>query len=53
MKAVRYKAEFSAEAILQVTKRGHGELVVVNRLEMSDKSLHLWIRHVKGQPDQI
>ena len=53
MKAVRYPAEFRARAILQVTERGHGELVVVNRLSMSGKSLHLWIRHAKGRPDQI
>jgi len=42
MKRVRYPAEFKAEAVKQVTERGHGVVDVANRLGMSDKSLYLW-----------
>ena len=44
MKAVRYPAEFKAEAVKQVTERGHGVVDVAKRLGMSDKSLYLWVR---------
>ena len=44
MKTVRYPAEFKAEAVKQVTERGHGVDDVAKRLGMSDKSLYLWVR---------
>ena len=43
MKRVRYPAEFKAEAVKQVTERGHGVVDVAKRLGMSDKSLYLWV----------
>ena len=49
MKAVRYPAEFKAEAVKQVTERGHGVVDVAKRLGMSDKSLYLWIHLAKDQ----
>ena len=50
MKAVRYPAEFKAEAVKQVTERGRGVVDVAKRLGMSDKSLYLWVRPAKEQP---
>lgn len=47
MKRVRYPAEFKAEAVRQVTARGHGVVDVAKRLGMSDKSLYLWVRLAK------
>ena len=44
MKTVRYPAQFKAEAVKQVTERGHGVMDVAKRLGMSDKSLYLWVR---------
>ena len=44
MKRVRYPAESKAEAVKQVTERGHGVMDVARRLGMSDKSLYLWVR---------
>ena len=44
MKRVRYPVEFKAEAVKQVTERGHGVVKVAKRLGMSDKSLYLWVR---------
>lgn len=41
MKRVRYPAEFKAEAVKQVTERGHGVVDVAKRLGMSDKSIYL------------
>ena len=35
MKRVRYPAEFKAEAVKQVTERGHGVVYVAKRLGMS------------------
>lgn len=49
MKRVRYPAEFKAEAVKQVTERGHGIVDVANRLGMSDKSLYLWALLAKEQ----
>ena len=49
MKAVRYPAEFKAEAVKQVTERGHGVVDVAKRLGMSDKSLYLWVRLAQQQ----
>ena len=50
MKRVRYPAEFKAEAVKQVTERGHGVVDAAKRLGMSDKSLDLWVRLAKEQP---
>lgn len=41
MKRARYQAEFKAEAVKQVTDRGHGVVEVAKRLGISDKSLYL------------
>lgn len=49
MKTVRYPAEFKAEAVRQVTERGHGVVDVAKRLGMSDKSLYLWVRLAKDR----
>ena len=51
MKRVRYPAEFKAEAVRQVTDRGHGVVEVAQRLGVSDKSLYLWVRQAKEQPN--
>jgi transposase len=58
MKTVRYPAEFKAEAVRQVTERGHGVVDVAKRLGMSDKSLYLWVRLAKdatghGGPETV
>ena len=50
MTRVRSPAEFKAEAVRQVTDRGHGVVDVAKRLGMSDKSLYLWVRLAKEQP---
>lgn len=47
MKAARYTPEFKAEAIKQITERGHGVVEVSKRLGVSDKSLYLWLRQSK------
>jgi transposase len=49
MKRVRYPAEFKAEAVKQVTERGHGVVDVAKRLGMSDKSLYLWVRQAQEE----
>jgi transposase-like protein len=43
MKRVRYPAQFKAEAVKQVSERGHGVVNVAKRLGMLDKSLYLWV----------
>jgi transposase-like protein len=48
MKRLRYPAELKAEAVLQVTDRGHGVVDVAKRLGMSDKSLYLWVGLAKN-----
>lgn len=49
MKNVRYTDEFKAEAIKQITERGHGVLDVSKRLGVSDKSLYLWLKQNREQ----
>ena len=44
MKGTRYTAEFKAEAIKQITERGHGVVEVSKRLGISDKSLYAWLK---------
>lgn len=46
MMRVSYVAEFKAESVKQVIKRGHGVMEVANRLVVSDKSLYLQVRKV-------
>ncbi len=46
---MRNPAEFTAEAVRQVTERGHGVVDVAKRLDMSDKSLYLWVRLAKDR----
>lgn len=50
MKRIRYPAEFKAEAVKQVTDRGHGVVEVAKRWGMSDNSLYPWVRQAKEQP---
>jgi len=45
MSSRRYTAEFKAEAVNQVTERGHGVVEVAKRLGISDKSLYVWLKH--------
>lgn len=49
MKNARYTDEFKAEAIKQITERGHGVLDVSKRLGVSDKSLYLWLKQSREQ----
>lgn len=49
MKNARYTDEFKAEAIKQITERGHGVLDVSKRLGVSDKSLYLWLKQSRKQ----
>ncbi|MCV2356004.1 transposase [Paucibacter sp. B2R-40] len=49
MSRARYAPEFKAEAVKQVTERGHGVVEVAKRLGISDKSLYLWVRQAKDQ----
>ena len=44
MKGTRYTAEFKAEAVKQITERGHGVVEVSQRLGISDKSLYTWLK---------
>ena len=40
MKGIRYTAEFKAEAIKQITERGHSATDVAQRIGVSTKSLY-------------
>ena len=44
MSGARYTDEFKAEAVKQVTERGHGVVEVAKRLGISDKSLYVWLK---------
>ena len=44
MKRSTYTDEFKAEAVKQITERGHGVLEVSKRLGVSDKSLYVWLK---------
>ena len=44
MSRIRYTAEFKAEAIKQITERGHAVAEVATRLGISDKSLYVWLK---------
>ena len=47
MSSIRYTAEFKAEAVKQVTERGHGVVDVAKRLGISDKSLYVWLKQAQ------
>ena len=49
MKGIRYTAEFKAEAIKQITERGHSSADVGQRLGVSTKSLYKWMREADLQ----
>ncbi|ACT48746.1 transposase IS3/IS911 family protein [Methylotenera mobilis JLW8] len=51
MRGTRYTAEFKAEAIKQITERGHGVVEVSKRLGVSDKSLYAWLK--QSQQDDL
>ena len=44
MSNTRYTAEFKAEAVKQITERGHSVAEVSKRLGISDKSLYVWLK---------
>ena len=46
MKGIRYTAEFKAEAIKQITERGHSATDVAQRIGVSTKSLYKWTQDV-------
>jgi transposase len=49
MRKSRFTDEFKAEAIKQITERGHKVVDVAQRLGISDKSLYLWLRQSNGK----
>jgi transposase len=49
MKSVRYSAEFKAEAVRQVSERGHGDVDVAKKLGMPEKILYQWVRLAKDR----
>ena len=51
MRGTRYTAEFKAEAVKQITERGHGVVEVSKRLGISDKSLYAWLK--QSQEDEL
>ena len=42
MRGIRYTDEFKAEALKQITERGHSAVEVAKRLGITDKSLYRW-----------
>ena len=52
MKGIRYTAEFKAEAIKQITERGHSATDVAQRIGVSTKSLYKWTQEadLRKQP---
>ncbi len=53
MKGIRYTAEFKAEAIKQITERGHDVADVAQRLGVSTKSLYKWIKEADLQKQPV
>ena len=49
MRKSQFTEEFKAEAIKQITERGHKVVDVAQRLGVSDKSLYLWLRQSSGK----
>ena len=52
MKGIRYTDEFKAEALKQITERGHSTVEVANRLGITDKSLYRWKAEAEKQLKQ-
>jgi transposase len=52
MSGKRYTEEFKAEAVKQVTERGHPAAEVAARLGVSPWSLHRWIKEQRQPPEQ-
>ncbi len=46
-------AEFKAEAIKQITERGHNTAEVAERLEIFTKSIYKWIKEAELQNQPI
>ncbi len=52
MSGKRYTEEFKAEAVRQVTERGHPASEVAARLGVSAWSLHRWLKERRQPPEQ-
>lgn len=52
MRGIRYTDEFKAEALKQITERGHSTVEVANRLGITDKSLYRWKAEAEKQLKQ-
>ena len=52
MRGIRYTDEFKAEALKQITERGHSAVEVASRLGITDKSLYLWKAKAEQQLKQ-
>lgn len=52
MRGIRYTDEFKAEAVKQITERGHSTVEVANRLGITDKSLYRWKAEAEKQLKQ-
>lgn len=52
MRGIRYTDEFKAEALKQITERGHSAVEVAKRLGITDKSLYRWKAEVEQQLKQ-
>jgi transposase len=48
----RYTDEYKAEAVRQVTERGHSAHEVAKRLGMSGDTLYRWVREARKAPGQ-
>ena len=44
----RYSKEFKDEAVKQVRERGYSAQEVARRIEVSPKSLYLWVKRSRG-----
>jgi len=53
MSRVRYTEEFKAEALKQITERGHGVAEVAKRLGISDKSLYVWLKQSQQRSGSV
>ena len=52
MRGIRYTDEFKAEALKQITERGHSAVDVAKRLGITDKSLYRWKSKAEWQLKQ-
>ena len=53
MSGKRYTEEFKAEAVRQVTERGHPASEVAARLGVSAWSLHRWLKERRQPPSSV